>query len=120
MATTSSLGVGTGIDLESMLTKIIAAEKSPITRIETKISEANTRISVYGTLKSKLDALQSAAETLQFPSRLSAIKATSSDPAVVGANATYASSVGSYGVEVTQLASAQKSFSVRIQRRNDF
>ena len=112
MATTSSLGVGTGIDLESMLTKIIAAEKAPITRIETKISEANTRISVYGTLKSKLDALQSAAETLQFPSRLSAIKATSSDTTTVSANATYNTSVGSYGAEVTQLASAQKSFSV--------
>lgn len=112
MATTSSLGVGTGVDLQTMLTKIMAAERAPITALETKISAANTKISVYGTLKSKLDALKSAAETLQFPSRLGAISATSSDASTVGASATYSASVGSYSAEVTQLASAQKSFSV--------
>lgn len=110
MATTSSLGVGTGIDLQSMLTKIMAAERAPITALDTKISAANTKISVYGTLKSKLDALQSAAETLQFPSRLAAVSATSSDTSVVSASATYTSSLGSYSAEVTQLASTQKSF----------
>lgn len=111
MATTSSLGVGTGVDLQTMLTKIMAAERAPITALDTKIATANTKISVYGTLKSKLDALQSAAETLQFPSRLAAITANSSDTTVVGASASYTASVGSYSAEVTQLASAQKSFS---------
>lgn len=112
MATTSSLGVGTGVDLQSMLSKIMAVERAPITALDTKISAANTKISVYGTLKSKLDALQSAAETLQFPSRLSAVSASSSDTTVVGANATYSTAIGSYTAEVTQLATAQKSFSV--------
>ncbi|UCV19772.1 flagellar filament capping protein FliD [Ferribacterium limneticum] len=112
MATTSSLGVGTGIDLQSMLTKIMAAERAPIDALNTKIAAANTKISLYGTLKSKLDALQSAADTLRFPSRLAAISATSSDAGVVGSSATYSASIGSYSAEVTQLASAQKSFSV--------
>lgn len=112
MATTSSLGVGTGVDLQTMLTKIMAAERAPITALDTKISAANTKISVYGTLKSKLDALQSAAETLQFPSRLAAVSATTSDATVVGASATYTAAIGSYSAEVTQLAAAQKSFSV--------
>lgn len=112
MATTSSLGIGTGVDLQSMLTSIIAAERAPIKTLDTKISVANNKISLYGTLKSKLDALQTAADTLQFPSRLSALSASSSDTTVISASAAYTAAVGSYGTEVTQLASSQKSFTV--------
>jgi len=110
MATTSSLGIGTGVDLQSMLTSILTAERAPIKTLDTKISVANNKISLYGTLKSKLDALQTAADTLQFPSRLSALSAASSDTTVLTASADYTAAVGSYGMEVTQLASAQKSF----------
>lgn len=111
MASISSLGVGSNIDLQSMLTKIMAAESAPIKTIGTKIANINNKISVYGTLKSKLDALRSAAETLEFPSRLSAIAATSSDANVLGATATVNATVGQYSINVTQLASAQKDVS---------
>jgi flagellar hook-associated protein 2 len=111
MATTSSLGIGTGIDLQSMLTKLMAAERAPITALDTKIAGVNTKISLYGTLKAKLDALKSAAETLQYPSKLSAVTATSTDSTIVGANAVSSAAIGSYNVEVTSLASAQKSVS---------
>jgi flagellar hook-associated protein 2 len=110
MATTNSLGIGTGIDLQSMLASIVAAEKVPITALDTKIAAANTRISLYGTLQSKLDSLKTAADTLQFPSRLSALTATSSDSSVLAANAAYNTSAASYKAIVTRLASAQKSF----------
>lgn len=110
MATTSSLGIGTGVDLQTMLKSIIAAERAPITVANTKIAATNTKISLYGTLKSKLDALQAASDTLRFPSKLSAISATSSDSTVVGANAAFNAAIGSYSLDVKQLASAQKSF----------
>lgn len=111
MATISSLGVGAGLDLQSMLTKIMAVEKAPITALETKISATNSQVSLYGTLNSKLDALKSAADTLQYPSRLSAISATSSDSTIVNASANFNASIGNYNVEVTQLAATQKSVS---------
>jgi flagellar hook-associated protein 2 len=120
MATTSSLGVGTGVDLQTMLTKIMDAERAPIRSLDAKIASANTKISIYGTLKSKLEALRSAAETLQFPSRLGAISATSSDSGIVSASATYSASIGSYTAEVTQLASAQKDFSVAYDSDSTF
>jgi flagellar hook-associated protein 2 len=107
----SSLGVGTGIDLQSMLKSIIAAESQPINVANAKITATNAKISLYGTLKSKLDALQTASDTLRFPSKLSAISATSSESTVLGATAAYNASPGSYTLQVTQLASAQKSFS---------
>lgn len=111
MASISSLGVGSNIDLQSMLTKIMAAESIPITTLGTKISNINDKISVYGSLKSKLDALRTAAETLEFPSRLAAITATSSDANVLGTTATVGAAVGQYSINVTQLASAQKDVS---------
>lgn len=111
MASVSSLGIGTGVDLQNMLTKILAAERAPITRIDAQISSAKSKISVYGTLNSKLDSLKTAAETWQFPSRLSAVGATSSDTKVLTASASFNAAVGSYTMEVTQLASAQKSYS---------
>ncbi len=111
MATTSSLGIGTGVDLQGMLTSIMTAERAPITALNTKITAANSKISVFGTLKSKLDTLQSAAETLQFPSRLSAVTAESSDSSVLGSSAAFTATPGSYQAVVTQLAKAQKNVS---------
>jgi flagellar hook-associated protein 2 len=107
----SSLGVGTGIDLQSMLKSIIAAESQPINVANAKITATNAKISLYGTLKSKLDSLQTASDTLRFPSKLSAISATSSDSTVLGATAAFNASPGTYALDVTKLASAQKSFS---------
>ena len=111
MATTSSLGIGTGVDLQGMLTSIITAERAPITALDTKITAANSKISVFGTLKSKLDTLNSAAETLQYPSRLSALTAESSDSSVLGSSAAFTATPGTYQAEVTQLAKAQKNVS---------
>ncbi|MCA1939055.1 MAG: flagellar filament capping protein FliD [Dechloromonas sp.] len=111
MASVSSLGIGTGVDLQNMLTKILAAERAPISRIDAQISSAKSKISVYGTLNSKLDSFKSAAETWQFPSRLSAMGASSSETSVLNASASFMAAVGSYTMEVTQLASPQKSYS---------
>jgi len=111
MATVSSMGIGSGIDLQSIFSKIMDAESAPLTTLNTKISSYNTQISLFGTIKSKLSTLQSAAETLEFPSRLSAVSATPSDSTVLTATASASASKGSYSVDVTQLASAQKSFS---------
>jgi flagellar hook-associated protein 2 len=111
MATASSLGVGTGIDLQSMLTSILTAERAPITAANSKITATNTKISLYGTLKSKLDSLQTASDTLRFPSRLAAVSASTSDSKIATATAAFNATPGSYALDVKQLASAQKSFS---------
>lgn len=112
MATTSSLGVGSGLDLQTMLTKLMDAERAPIRALDTKITATNSKISLYGTLKSNLDAFRTSALTLEFSSRLSAMTATSSDTSVVGTSAAFTASAGSYAVEVTQLATAQKNVSM--------
>jgi flagellar hook-associated protein 2 len=110
MATVSSLGIGSGIDLAGMLSSIMTNERAPITALDTKISSYNTQISLFGTIKSNLSTLQTAAETLEFPSRLGAVSATPNDTTVLSATATASAPKGNYTVNVTQLASVQKSF----------
>lgn len=110
MASVSSLGIGSGIDLQSMLSSIMDAERAPMTTLDKKIASYNTQISLFGTIKSKLSALQTAAETLEFPTRLGATSATPANTTVLTASATSSATKGTYGVDVTQLASVQKSF----------
>lgn len=110
MASVSSLGVGSGLDLETMVTKLMSAERAPIDALTTKITSTQTKISLFGSLNTKLSALQTAAETLQFPSRLAATKATSGDTALYTATSAFGAANGTYGIEVTQLATTQKSF----------
>ena len=110
MATYSSLGVGSGLDLQGLLTKLMTVERSPVTALQSKISTTNTKISAFGTLQSKLSALQTAADDLRFSSRLTAKTATSSESAIASATANTSALNGSYSLNVTQLASAQKSF----------
>lgn len=108
---TSSLGIGSGIDLNSMLSKLIALEQQPVTAMDTKISVATTKISAYGKLKTALANLQTAAVKLATPSKLAAYTATSSDATIATATTASNASPGTYAINVTQLAKAQKSFS---------
>ena len=109
--TTTSLGIGTGVDLNAMLTKLMAAERQPIDALNTKVATTTTKLTTFGVLKSALATLQTAVETLSNPSKLAALSATSSDATKLTASTSVSASAGSYAVNVTDLAAAQKSFS---------
>jgi len=120
MATTSSLGIGAGVDLQSLLTKIIAAERAPIDTLNTRIASTNSKITLFGTLNSRLDTFKSAADTLRFPARLSAVGAESSDEKAIKASVSPGTATGSYSVEVINLAAAQKDFSTAYTANTKF
>lgn len=109
-STFSSLGVGTGIDLSSMLTKLMAVEQLPLTQLNSKISDTNTKISAYGQLKSSLSSLQTAAQALFNPLKLNTFSVSSSDETVMTASTSITAAPGKYSVNVASLATAQKDF----------
>jgi flagellar hook-associated protein 2 len=109
--TTTSLGIGTGVDLNAMLTKLMAAERQPIDALNTKVAATTTKLTTFGVLKSALATLQTAVETLSNPSKLAALSATSSDATKLTASTSVSASSGNYAINVTDLAAAQKSFS---------
>jgi flagellar hook-associated protein 2 len=109
MASISSLGSGSNLDLESLLTKLVDAEKTPQqTQITNRKALANATISALGSLKSKLSAFRDAQAKLKDPTFFSGKTATSSDTSLFTVSATGTAAAGTYNVGVINLASANK------------
>lgn len=114
MATVTSLGVGSGLDLEGLVTQLIAAERQPVTALQTKETAVSTKISALGSLKSKLADLQTAAKDLMPTtgqaalSKFASFAATVTDATIASATASTGAVAGSYSLNVSKLAQAQR------------
>jgi len=107
MATISSIGIGSGIDVDSLLSKLMSLQQQPITDIQTRSTSLKTQLSVYGQVKSSLSTLRDAASKLTTPSLWTGVKATSSDSSSVAVSASGTPAAGNLSVSVSQLAAAQ-------------
>lgn len=107
MATISSLGVGSNLDLGGLLAKIKTNEQAPLIALEKQQRSYTARLSAYGQINSALSALQTAAAALAKPALFKGVKASSTATDVLTATALSTAAVGSYAVNVTQLAQAQ-------------
>jgi flagellar hook-associated protein 2 len=108
MSTLTSLGIGSGLDVESIITKLMSIERQPISQLTTKESSVKSKISAFGTLSSLVSTLKDAATTLSDPSKLAAYKATFADTSIASASTTSSAANGSYSINVKQLATAHK------------
>ncbi|MEY4591900.1 MAG: flagellar filament capping protein FliD [Pseudomonadota bacterium] len=108
MAAISSLGVGSGINAEAIVTQLMTVEKQSLTALKTKQSAVETKISAYGSLSSLLDTLSSKLSTMKSTNTLAAYKPTSSNTSVLTATASSTAGAGTYNIAVTQLATAEK------------
>jgi flagellar hook-associated protein 2 len=104
-----SSGVGSGIDINSLVSQLVAAERAPAAqRIDRATRRVTTQLSALGTLRGALSSLQTSVAALKTPSAFQARRAESTDKTVFTASAGSTAATGSYSVEVRQLASAQK------------
>ncbi|HEU4602422.1 MAG TPA: flagellar filament capping protein FliD [Steroidobacteraceae bacterium] len=109
MATLQSTGIGSGLDVNGLVTQLVNAEKTPKTQQITKQqTTVATQISAMGSLKGALGAFQSVLSPLKTPDAFNVRSATSSDEKVFTATASSSAPVGTYTVEVVQLAKAQQ------------
>lgn len=107
MATISSAGIGSGLDIESLVSKLVAAERTPITQLNTRIDGLKTELSSYGKVQSALSTLRDAASRLTTPASWSGSLATSSDPTLVSVSAGASAAIGNVSVKVEALAQSQ-------------
>jgi flagellar hook-associated protein 2 len=108
----TSMGVGSGLDVATLVNQLVAAKKAPQqNQITSQAASANTQLSALGQINAALSALQSAMASISDGSAFSAHSVTSSDTDVLNATATGNAVAGSYKIEVTQLASALKASS---------
>lgn len=107
MSTFSSLGIGSGLDANAIVSQLVALERRPIELLKGEASKIDARLSSFGRIQSALDAVRSAARTLTDSSTWRAASATSSDATAVGVTVSSGSTPGSYAVQVGRLAAAQ-------------
>jgi flagellar hook-associated protein 2 len=112
--TISSTGIGSGLDVKSIVSSLVAIEKQPLVKLQAKASTFQTQLSLYGTIKSQMSALGDAAAALSGTSGWNAQTGASSNAAAVGVTVGTTASSAALTVNVTQLAQAQSTASVGV------
>lgn len=108
MASVSSLGVGSGIDLQSLVDGLIASERqSKIGRLDARQAIATERISAYGLLRSSVSLFDASLSSLGNISTFQSRTTNSSDEDAFTVSAAVSASVGSYEVEVINAGESQ-------------
>jgi flagellar hook-associated protein 2 len=104
MASITSAGVGSGLDVEGIVSKLMELEEKPLTRLDSKETTYQAKITAYGSVKSYLASLQTAATSLATASTFTGKSASVSDSTVLTAAASSDAAAGTYSLSVTQLA----------------
>lgn len=106
----SSAGIGSGLDVNSLVAQLVSAERSPAdNRLTSSEQATKTSISALGAFKSVLSSLQAAVNALKGSgSALGTMSVTSSEKDLFTATATSSAVAGSFRVEVIDVATAGK------------
>lgn len=105
----SSAGIGSGLDVASLVQQLVAAERAPTSnRIDATERRTKAEISAFGTLRSAFDGLRNAIAKLRSDDTVDARRTTVQAEAGFTASATAKAAIGIYNVEVLARASAHK------------
>ena len=103
----SSPGIGSGLDVNSIVTQLVALERRPLTQLQAQASAIRTQISTLGTLQSQVSAFQRTAAALANTSNWLSRSATSSDSSRLQATAADNAPIGTFSIQVNRLATAE-------------
>jgi flagellar hook-associated protein 2 len=103
----SAPGVGSGLDVNGIISQLVALERKPIQQIQSQIGGLQSSISAWGQIKSGLAKLQDAAAKLLDTSLWQRNTATSSNENSLSVRTSGGAMAGSYQVSVQALAQAQ-------------
>lgn len=111
--TIQSLGVGSGLALDDLVTQLLEAERKPKQdRLDRREETIEAEISGLGQLKSKLSDFQDAVDDLRSDADINGREPTITNPnedeATITAEASNSALKGDYSIAVTQLASGSR------------
>ncbi|HEV7817065.1 MAG TPA: flagellar filament capping protein FliD, partial [Janthinobacterium sp.] len=104
----SSPGIGSGLDVNSIISKLMDVEAMPLTQMNNQIASYQAKVSALGSLSSALSTFQSSLSGLTSLSTFQSLTATASNTSVLSAVASSAATAGTYGINVSQIAQAQR------------
>lgn len=108
MAGIQAAGIGSGLDINGIVTKLMELERRPLNQLERKESTINNQISAYGQLKSKVADFQTAMANLGSAEKFRIYKANSTDEDVLGITASSQAAKGIFSVDVKRIAENHK------------
>jgi flagellar hook-associated protein 2 len=98
-------GLASGIDWQSLVTQLVAAERAPETQMQAQQTTYQTQKSAFQSIGTKLTTLQNDINTLTGSTFFDSRTASLSDPTVASATASDNTALGNYTFNITQLAS---------------
>ena len=120
MATGSitTLGLGSGLELQSILDQLKEADRTPITAKETQKTELQNKINAYNKVNAKLFNIKSDTLSLSLESDFLKTSILVSDETIVSATANDGIAAASFDLEVTRKAQYNSWQTVGVASRN--
>lgn len=107
MATLSSAGIGSGLDVNNIVSQLVALEKTPLKVLGIKATNLQSQISAFGEIQSQFAALTDVANRISAPATWGARTATSSNTSAATITAAGTAIAGTFNLDVDQLAQLQ-------------
>ena len=103
----TSTGIGSGLDVASILSKLMAIEQRPLTLLQSQASSLNTRLSNVGKMQGYFSTLRDKSNALTGTALWGGTIATSADTTAVKVSTSTGAVAGNYAVNVARLAVGQ-------------
>jgi len=114
MATISSIGIGSGLDVNSIVSQLVALEKAPLTSLAVKATNTQNQISSFGQIQSQISALTDVATRISDPTTWGGRNAVSSNTAAATITVAATANATSFSLDVDALAQQQSSASAAV------
>ena len=108
MASITAPGIGSGLDVNSIVSQLMALERRPLDQLASRKSQINAQVSAFGTLKSALSTFASAMAAMRDVSKFQPYAASTSNDTRVKASVGEGASPGRFTIVVPQLAQNHK------------
>jgi flagellar hook-associated protein 2 len=112
-------GLGSGIDVESIVTGLVRAESGGITAANTRVSDARAAVSDLSSIAGLLSDLKSVVDTMDTATELASNTGTSAKPEALALTTTATAKPASYSVRVVSLLKEQRNYSSTVDTRAD-
>jgi flagellar hook-associated protein 2 len=110
----SSTGIGSGLDVSSIVSQLVALEKQPLKSLELKATTVKAQVSALGDIKSQFVALTDVATRMSASSAWTARNASSSNTSAATITATSTAAATSFTLDVDALAQKQSVSSAQL------
>ena len=104
----TAAGVGSGLDIESVISQLMVFERRPLNRLQGQKQDVQLNISANGQLRSAIARFQTAVEALGNSESLGGLSASSSDESVLTLSASASADSQSHAIAVTRIATADR------------